>query len=227
MDHPGCASGRGPKPRCRTVEALEALRTPIDRWAVLNCDSHISGTRRHHPHIAAARRLPPAPTAKRAPTRLPCLPVAVSPSAAAVPSAGDPGVDPSRGFARGGFSVAHFPPDRIRNFSIIAHVSRGCCPPPPPPPPPPPYDWTSHFSRLQSSASSCVLGTCLRRRGCRRRRDSPQPPPPLPSPPRRPVGRWTTASPRWQTGCWRPQGPSRRAGRRSTWTNCRWVGGVP
>ena len=34
-------------------------------------------------------------------------------------------VDPTRGFVRGGFTVAHFPPERIRNFSIIAHVDHG------------------------------------------------------------------------------------------------------
>ena len=37
----------------------------------------------------------------------------------------DPAVDPPRGFVRGGYTVAHFPPDRIRNFSIIAHVDHG------------------------------------------------------------------------------------------------------
>ena len=40
-------------------------------------------------------------------------------------SAPDPTVDPAKGFVRGGYSVAHFPPDRIRNFSIIAHVDHG------------------------------------------------------------------------------------------------------
>ena len=37
-------------------------------------------------------------------------------AAGAAPSF-DPAVDPSRGFVRGGYSVHHFPPERIRNFS--------------------------------------------------------------------------------------------------------------
>lgn len=43
----------------------------------------------------------------------------------AAPASVDPAVDPTRGFVRGGYSVSHFPPARIRNFSIIAHVDHG------------------------------------------------------------------------------------------------------
>lgn len=47
-------------------------------------------------------------------------------AAAARPAAAlDPAVDPARGFVRGGYTVAHFPPDRVCNFSIIAHVDHG------------------------------------------------------------------------------------------------------
>ncbi|KAI3434957.1 hypothetical protein D9Q98_003011 [Chlorella vulgaris] len=37
----------------------------------------------------------------------------------------DPAVDPASGFVRGKYTVSHFTPDRIRNFSIIAHVDHG------------------------------------------------------------------------------------------------------
>lgn len=37
---------------------------------------------------------------------------------------GSTDVDPTKGFVRGGYSVRHFPPERIRNFSIVA---RECC----------------------------------------------------------------------------------------------------
>lgn len=42
-------------------------------------------------------------------------------------SGGNDKVDPSKGFVRGGYSVAMFPPERVRNFSIIAHVDHGAC----------------------------------------------------------------------------------------------------
>ncbi|KAG1665472.1 hypothetical protein FOA52_007604 [Chlamydomonas sp. UWO 241] len=34
-------------------------------------------------------------------------------------------LDASRGFAKGGFDVSQFPPERVRNFCIIAHVDHG------------------------------------------------------------------------------------------------------
>jgi hypothetical protein len=53
-----------------------------------------------------------------------------------VPAAADPAVDPTRGFVRGGHSVAHFSPDRIRNFSIIGALGAAPAPPLPCLPPP-------------------------------------------------------------------------------------------
>ncbi len=34
----------------------------------------------------------------------------------------DPAVDPALGFIKGGYDVGMFPPHRIRNFCVVAHV---------------------------------------------------------------------------------------------------------
>lgn len=72
-----------------------------------------------------------------------CLPRAAPP-----PAPLDPAVDPSKGFVRGGYSVAHFSPDRIRNFSIIAHVSQS----------------RSRDGRRRLLSSSCCLRVACRMR---------------------------------------------------------------
>ncbi len=96
-----------------------------------------------HPDVSALRPLhmglglghSPASlgAASRAPAHLPALGgrhhqlrgFAVAPIAQVRADDGEATTAAARGFIAGGHSLADFPPERIRNFSIIAHVDHG------------------------------------------------------------------------------------------------------
>lgn len=96
---------------CRRKHASPRILTSPAAAAAATC------TACAHAFLSASRRLPLLPTCC-----LVSLPDSLPRTSSPLLARADPGVDPSKGFVRGGYSVAHFSPDRIRNFSIIAHV---------------------------------------------------------------------------------------------------------
>lgn len=116
-------AAEGPAAGGRTgnlLSALKLLPSHLHRIGQLGCSSSAQPAPLSPPRCRCRRRqlaALPASTALRLP---------IPSAAAAAAPVLDPKVDPAKGFVRGGYSVASFSPDRIRNFSIIAHVSVLC-----------------------------------------------------------------------------------------------------